>query len=218
MMKNTQVKVKKNYESSYGLVPVERHIYQSSKGGSTYCPLEEDARIFQTATPHFARQVSSKYSEMSALQVQKDLANNHGRKISTDYIQKLSSRVGDLAESKKQAWTYSLPPKTADAHLICFGRDGTTMPIVSKGYRETMNGTISFHSQTGERLHTIYFAQAPEYGKAKFNTAFDQEIAVVKQLFPSATYLGVADGAKENWTYLEPVSYTHLTLPTICSV
>jgi len=203
MMKNIQVRVKKNYECSYGVMPIERHIYQNSKGGSTYCPLEEAARIFQNATPHFAKQVSSKYSEMSALQVQKDLADNHGRKISTDYLQKLSSRVGSLVESKKQAWTYCLPAKTATACLISFGRDGTTMPICSAGYRETMNGTISFYSPTGERLHTIYLAQAPEYGKAKFNAAFSQEIAVVKQLFPAATYIGLADGAKENWTYLD---------------
>jgi len=194
MMKNIQVRVKKNYECSYGVMPIERHIYQNSKGGSTYCPLEEAARIFQNATPHFAKQVSSKYSEMSALQVQKDLADNHGRKISTDYLQKLSSRVGSLVESKKQAWTYCLPAKTATACLISFGRDGTTMPICSAGYRETMNGTISFYSPTGERLHTIYLAQAPEYGKAKFNAAFSQEIAVVKQLFPAATYIGLADG------------------------
>jgi len=94
MMKNIQVRVKKNYECSYGVIPLERYVYQSSKGGKVYCPLEEAARIFQNATPHFAKQVSNKYSEMSGLQVQKDLEHNHGRKISIDYLQKLSLRVG----------------------------------------------------------------------------------------------------------------------------
>lgn len=93
---------KKVYENSYGPVSVYRHVYQNSQGGSTYVPLEADARIIRNATPHFARQLSSKYSEMSALNVQKDLKNNHGRKISVDYIQKMSGEVGELLEVKKR--------------------------------------------------------------------------------------------------------------------
>lgn len=165
--------------------------------------MDVDARIIRNATPHFARQVSSKYGEMSALSVQKDLKNNHGRAVSVDYIQKLSEEVGELIETKKPSWTYSLPTQTSDTKMISIGRDGTTMPIRSQGYRETMNGTISFHNADGERLHTIYLAQAPEYGKAGFDGHFTREIAEVKSLFPRATYIGLADGAKDNWTYLE---------------
>jgi len=178
-------------------------VYQNNKGGSTHCPLEKSARIIHNSTPHFARQLSSKYSEMSALSVQKDLKNNHARPISVDYIQKVSARLGDIIEEKKPVWNYTLPPETVGTKIVSIGRDGTTMPIRKEGYRETMNGTISFHSQSGERLHTIYLANAPEYGKSKFDAAFDVEIAQVKQLFPQANFIGLADGAKDNWTYLE---------------
>lgn len=195
--------LKKKYETSYGIIETPRYVYQNSKGGQTYCPLEDHARILQNSTPHFARQLSSKYSEMSARSVQKDLKDNHARKISVDYIQKVSSQVGDIIEATKTDWTYDLPSQTADTKLISLGRDGTTMPVRKEGYRETMNGTITFHSESGERLHTIYFANAPQYGKAKFDAAFDDEIAKVKSLFPTAKYIGLADGAKENWTYLE---------------
>ncbi len=194
---------KKVYENSYGPVSVYRHVYQSSQGGSTYVPLEEDARIIRNATPHFARQLSSKYAEVSAQSVQKDLKNNHGRKISVDYIQKISNEVGEVVEVKKRSWTYSLPAQTLDTQIISIGRDGAMMPIRSQGYRETMSGTIGFYNAEGERLHTIYLAQAPEYGKADFNAHFTREIEQVKTLFPNATYIGLADGAKENWTYLE---------------
>jgi len=140
---------------------------------------------------------------MSALSVQKDLKNNHGRKISVDYIQKVSSQLGDIIEETKTVWTYVLPSQTSDTKIISLGRDGTTMPIRKEGYRETMNGTISFHSESGERLHTIYLANAPEYGKSKFDANFTNEIAQIKSLFPKAKFIGLADGAKENWTYLE---------------
>jgi hypothetical protein len=33
------------YQTPYGAVSVERHLYQSSRGGKTFCPLEKDARI-----------------------------------------------------------------------------------------------------------------------------------------------------------------------------
>jgi len=42
---------------------VPRHVYQTSEGGTTFCPLERDARIVLTSTPRFARQISHKYGE-----------------------------------------------------------------------------------------------------------------------------------------------------------
>ncbi len=39
---------------------MNRHVYQRSVGGKTYCPLEKEARIIITSTPLFAKQVSSK--------------------------------------------------------------------------------------------------------------------------------------------------------------
>lgn len=41
----------KAYQTPYGEVIVERHIYQRSGGGKTYCPLEREGRIIMTSTP-----------------------------------------------------------------------------------------------------------------------------------------------------------------------
>ena len=35
----------KSYQTVYGEVVVERHVYQSAGGGKTYCPMERNARI-----------------------------------------------------------------------------------------------------------------------------------------------------------------------------
>ena len=85
---------------------------------------------------------------------------------------------------------------------VSIGRDGTTTAIRGEGYRETMCGTISFYNSVGERLHTIYSACAPEYGKKTFDGVLSMEIEQVKTKFPAVTYVGLADGAKDNWTYL----------------
>src|SRR5271170_8031599 len=37
--------VNKCYQTPYGEVEIERHLYQTSAGGTTFCPLERDARI-----------------------------------------------------------------------------------------------------------------------------------------------------------------------------
>ena len=35
----------KYYQTPYGEVEIERHVYQRSHGGKTFCPLERDGRI-----------------------------------------------------------------------------------------------------------------------------------------------------------------------------
>jgi len=52
--------VEKEYQSPFGAVRVARHVYQSSDGGQTYCPLDQQARIVNTTTPRFARMCSFK--------------------------------------------------------------------------------------------------------------------------------------------------------------
>ena len=63
----------KSYQSPYGKVSIARHVYQSSEGGATFCPLEVDGRIILTSTPRFAKQISHKYAEMSGPRVVNDL-------------------------------------------------------------------------------------------------------------------------------------------------
>ena len=76
------------------------------------------------------------------------------------------------------------------------------MLLCDDGNRQAMVGSISLYDRTGQRQHTIYLGATPEYGKAKFFKRMSQEIAHVKQLYPEATYLGLADGAKDNWSFL----------------
>ena len=67
-------KVRKDYQTPYGVASVERHVYQSSQGGKTYCPLDQDARIVVSSTPRFAKLIAHKYAEFGAGRVLQDLA------------------------------------------------------------------------------------------------------------------------------------------------
>lgn len=75
--------------------------------------------------------------------------------------------------------------------------------LCEEGYRQAMVGTLAFYDKAGERIHTTYLAAPPEYGKEKFKTRLEEEIARTKKLYPKVNYLGIADGAKENWEFLK---------------
>jgi hypothetical protein len=195
----------KNYQTPWGEARVNRHVYQSHTGGKTYCPLENDARIIITSTPRFAKIVSSKYSELSTESVKKDLSDNHGRIVQRKTIQSIGEVVGIVAIAKESSWEY-LP--TADelddkVESISIGLDGTCMQMREDGWREAMTGTVSLYNKNGERLHTTYVAASPEYGKEKFLSKLDNAILKIKNNFPKAGTVGLADGAKCNWTFLE---------------
>lgn len=181
-----------------------RHTYQSNSGGKIQVPLEIGARIIgRTSTPRLSQMVSWKYSQMSANLVSEDLKLNHGRSISSKLIQKIGKAVGEIAMNQESEWVYQLPAMKEVVTHIAIGRDGTTTAIRKQGYRETMCGTLSFYNSKGGRLHTIYLACAPEYGKSSFDAVMDMEIARIKPKYPKITYIGLADGAKTNWTYLD---------------
>lgn len=183
---------------------MSRHTYQRSTGGGLVVPLEERGRIVgSTATPKFAKMVGWKYAQLPAAKVEEDLQQNHARPTSRKLIQRLGKCAGEIALDKEFEWTYELPDFEEVVKHISISRDGTTTAILGEGYRETMCGAISFYNGKGDRLHTIYSACAPEHGKANFDMVMDMEIARVKAHYPNVTCVGLADGSKDNWTYLQ---------------
>jgi len=193
----------KFYETPYGAVEISRYVYQTSQGGKIYCPLEGKARIIQNATPRFAQQISHKYANLNAPAVCRDLEENHHRKIAHSYVQAVSDWVGGIASAKDEIWEYTTPDLNEAITSIAISLDGAFILMREDGYREAMVGAISLYDIKGNRQHSIYIGEAPEYGKATFIERLEDEIAKIKKLYPTANYLGVADGSKNNWSFLE---------------
>lgn len=94
---------------------------------------------------------------------------------------------------------------------VSLGLDGTCILMHQDGWREAMCGSIASYDSRGERLHTIYCAAIPEYGKETFNEKLSREIERVQKVYPNVLYVGVADGEKDNWIFFK--RYTrHLIL------
>ena len=192
-----------DYETPYGSVSAERYTYQTSKGGRAYVPLENDARMVLNSTPRYAQIVSGKYARFGADAICEDLLECNGRKISNNYAKKLSDLVGSVAQCYESEWEYALPEFERPVSTVSLGLDGTCILMHKDGWREAMCGTIAFFDSDGERMHTIYCAATPEYGKEIFKGKFSHEIERVQTVLPNVLYVGVADGAKDNWIFLE---------------
>lgn len=203
-------KVKKEYETPYGTVELERHVYQTAAGGKVFCPLDEKARIVIHSTPKFAKMVTYKYAALSAKDVARDLEENHSRHVARGFIQNITDYVGAIAESTEQQWDYELPEQNDAVKIISVSLDGTCILMKNEGYREAMTGNIALYNAAGERLHTIYIGAAPEYGKELFLKRLQGEVDKIKKKYPKAKYVGIADGAVSNWAFLKANTTYHI--------
>ena len=182
---------------------IKRYVYQASCGGKIYVPLEMSARIIHSATPKLSKILSHKYASMSAKDALNDLSINHGRKISKKYLQDVSESVFEIVENKENIWEYALPEFVEPIKTITISMDGAMLPTCTEGWRESMVGTASLFDKNGERQHTIYIGEPPEYGKSNFMNRLEKEVEKIKINYPDALYIGIADGAKNNWPFLE---------------
>ncbi len=207
----------KKYQSPYGVITIERYVYQTAKGGKIVCPLEEGAHTIYSATPKFAQQLSYKYAQGNATAVCHDLKENHNRSISKGTVQNIADWVGSIAIAQEEHWDYALPLLEEPITTIVFSLDGAYLLMAKEGYREAMVGNISLYDSDGKRHHTLYFAAAPEYGKTSFKKRYEYEIQRLKKHYPDALYLGIADGARDNWLFLTPhteqqlIDFYHVT-------
>ena len=199
----SRCKSKKTYKTPYADVSIERHVYQTSAGGKVYVPLEDRSRVVQGATPRFGKMLSHKYTNLAAPGVIEDLGDNHGRKVSIEYLQKVTDHIGSIAQATEECWEYEVPDLDKSVACIGISRDGAYVPTVDEGYRESMSGTISLYDNEGNRLYTVYIGASPEYGKETFVKRFEREIQRTKQFYPNAESIGVADGAQDNWSFLK---------------
>lgn len=193
----------KEYQTPYGPVSVTRFVYQTSKGGKIYCPLEESAHIIQGSTPRFAKMLAHKYASLHARATCSDMQANHGRQVSLSFLQNVADSVSAIAQANEEKWSYEIPKLEEEVRTVSMSLDGAMLNIRDDGWREAMVGSISLYDRQGERLHSLYFGAAPEHGKAEFKKRFAREAERIRAHYPDADFIGIADGASDNWTLLE---------------
>ena len=82
------------------------------------------------------------------------------------------------------------------------GEDGRA----GASWREAACGTVSFHDADGKRMKTLYLGRMPQSGKLTLKAQLASEVAHIRRARPEIGIVAVADGAADNWTFLETLS------------
>jgi hypothetical protein len=81
--------------------------------------------------------------------------------------------------------------------------DGKT---TDAGWREASCGVVALVDANGEILESRYFGRLPETGKKSLKAQLKAEISHWIGRKPDLKLVAVADGAKDNWTFLESLN------------
>jgi len=121
------------YETPYGPGAVERHTYQTAKGGRSYGPLELEARMGLNSTPRYAQIGAGKYARFGDDSISEDLLEGNGREIARNYAKKLRDYGGSIVQCYESEWMYDLPAFEQPVHSSTLGLDGTCMLMRKDG-------------------------------------------------------------------------------------
>jgi len=196
-------RVKKVYETPYGSTTIERNIYHSKISGKSHCPMEDNAKTVRTATPKLAKSITSKYTRTAAGEVKEDLKENHDLSLSQSYIQNLVYSVGKISESIEIE--YILPKEEYEIATVGIGLDGTCSYVGDSGWRETMVGTLSLYKEAEQEIKLWFHPDEIVEEIYPVKEEMIREIGIIKRVVPPSTkFVGIADGAKDNWSFLAP--------------
>ena len=213
------------YQSAVGPIRVQRTLYRHGKE-PCIVPIELRAGIVEGYwTPRAAKQAVWMVGQMPPGEAKSllDLMGNMGpsesalarlpRKFNEQWEQRRESFESILRESIK------VPEK---AVTVAASLDGVMLPMkdgkrqekrqknLSEGKRtqgpagcqEASCGTLSFYDAKGERLSTIRMGRMPESKKVTLKKSLSELLDEALRQKPELSLVKVADGAKDNWTYL----------------
>ena len=142
---------------------------------------------------------------------------------SASSLDRLPKELSPHWEAQREAWEAALRATEtvpAGATVLALSLDGVMAPMkeagrVEKrsqpdkqasgpaGYREVGCGTLSLYDAEGQRLGTLRYGRMPETKKASLCAQLEAEVQSILALRPDLKIVKLADGAKENWRFLD---------------
>ncbi len=221
------VRCEETYVSAAGPVRVMRTLYRGGQAEErTLCPLELRAGIVEGRwTPLAARQVAFVVAHLTPQEGEdlfRELGNMRPSKSSLDRLPKQLGECWEAERARFEAMLRAQGTVPLEAVTVAVSLDGVMVPMKDggraqkrdeakaqgkhtcgpAGHSEVGCGTLSFYDGDGDRLSTVRVARMPERHKASLKTMLTQEIETVLRQRPDLTLVKLADGARDNWTYL----------------
>jgi len=214
------------YVTASGEVEVTRTLYRRAGDETSICPMELRAGIVTGRyTPLAAHLGGWAMAHLTSRESEDLFKQFGGMAPSRCSLDRLVKNLGGKWEADRvliEAFVRADEEVPAKATTVAVSLDGVMVPMrdgkrVTKrkaartagrqtkgptGYQEVGCGTLSFYDAEGKRLATRRFGRMPESGKATLKTMLVTEVDCVLEQRPDLTLVKVADGARDNWTFL----------------
>ena len=208
---------------------MERSLYATRTGAGEHaaCPLELRAGIVEGKwTPRAAKQALWFVANLTPGAVEELYQRLGGLMPSKTSLDRLPKRVSGRWEAEREHFEAALREKgeiSPEAVTVGVSLDGVMVPMKdgerkkkreeaaaegkhtrgSAGYQEVGCGTLTLYDRTGELLSAVRLGRMPEASKATLKSMLTEELAWVKEQRPDLKVVRLADGAKDNWTFLD---------------
>ena len=144
-------------------------------------------------------------------------------------LDRLPKTLSARFEAQREVWEGALRAGETvpeEAAVLAISLDGVMTPMVTvapahnaeaghtaaetaaessskRHYREAGCGTVTLYDAAGTRLATVRYGRMPEYKKATLCAQLEAEGQSILALRPDLTVVKLADGAEENWRFLD---------------
>lgn len=216
------------YFGAAGELRVTRSLYSTREDGARcVCPMELRAGILEGRwTPLAAKQATWAVAHMTPQECEDLFRRMGGMSPSKSSLDRLPKLLGQRWEEERLHFeeqvraTETIP---REATTLAVSLDGVMLPMKDgaraqkrtlakargmklagpTGYQEASCGTVSFLNAQGERLSTIRLARMPEPKKEALKLMLEDEVRAALHSRPDLRLVKLADGARDNWTYLD---------------
>ena len=194
------------YLTAAGAVSVTRTLYRARRGERAVAALERRVGIVEGYwTPLAARQGAMLVSHLTPRDAEQVLATLGHMRPSKSSLDRLPKALSARWEARREVFEATVREASVEvpdaARAVVVSLDGVMAPMRG-GYREASCATVSLVDEAGERLHSVRMGRMPESHKATLKTMLAAEAEAVLAQRPDLTVVKLADGAKDNWTFL----------------
>jgi len=208
------VRCHKNYTSAAGGIQIERSLYRAKNETQSICPMDLRAGIIGSSwTPTAAKQALLLVTQLTPYESARIFSELGGMQPSKSSLDRLPKKLGDQWEDRRDKFETALREQTEipeEAAIVAVSLDGVLVPmqggVVLPGdsrYEEASCGTLTFYNVEGEPLATRRHGRMPEHKKMTLKAFLKNELSHAINCQPDLQIVKIADGAKDNWTFLD---------------
>ena len=219
--------------TTFGAVHVERPRFRSQRNGPTRCLITERAGLVAKFWSQPAAKVAAiAVTEMPMARAESFFAEAGIVPTSRSSLLRLTGCLNDQWEQDNETHEQVVRESMqipAEAATVAVSLDGVMIHMVGSdkaavkaaaraagkadkgpaGWREASVAVVSFYDVAGKRLETHRYGRMPEADKVTTKQWLEAELAHIREVRPDLLVVAIADGAPNNWTFLEKLQADH---------